>query len=446
MIRSLRWRLLIGGGAAILAALVVAWVFMTLLFERHLERRLTVEMTRDATRLAAALVVDPAGRPSLGDVVTAPLTDPRLETPASGFYWQASTPADTIRSRSLWDESLDPPTDAPADAWRLRRATGPFEEPVFLLERSVRPNATGPAVVIQLAQDSSEVTTAQAEFGRELALFLTGLWLVLSLAAWVQVTLGLSPLKRIRQDVAGLKTTSAARLAEPRLNELRPLTDAINDLAAAREADLQRARGRASDLAHGLKTPLAALMAQARRVREAGETDIANGLDRAIAAITVTSESELARSRIAAARGGRTVIRDVLEQVVGVIEQTERGETIVFTIDADEAAAPVAPEDLAEIVGPLLENAARFARRQVRACAATDATGTRLTLDDDGPGIPSSRLGEAFVRGVRLDETVGGYGLGLSIARDLVTTSQGRMTLTRSTMGGLRVEIIWPSN
>jgi len=442
VIRSLRWRLLIGGGAAILAALVVAWVFMTLLFERHLERRLTVEMTRDATRLAAAVAVDPAGRPTLID----PLTDPRLETPASGFYWQASTPVDAVGSRSLWDESLTPPNDAPNTAWRLRRATGPFDEPVFLLERSVRPNATGPAVVIQLAQDASDVTTAQSEFERELGLFMLGLWLVLAAAAWLQVTLGLSPLKRIRQDVETLMATSAARLAEPRLNELKPLTDAINDLAAAREADLQRARGRASDLAHGLKTPLAALMAQARRVREAGETDIANGLDRAIAAITVTSESELARSRIAAARGGRTVIRDVLEQVVGVIEQTERGETIAFTIDADEAAAPVAREDLAEIVGPLLENAARFARRQVRACAATDATGTRLTLDDDGPGIPSSRLGEAFVRGVRLDETVGGYGLGLSIARDLVTTSQGRMTLTRSTIGGLRVEIIWPSN
>ena len=441
MIRSLRWRLLIGGGAAILAALMVAWVFMTLLFERHLERRLTVEMTRDATRLAAAVAVDPSGRPSLID----PLTDPRLEIPASGFYWQASTPVDAVRSRSLWDESLTPPSDAPRASWRLRQATGPFDEPVFLLERSVRPNATGPAVVIQLAQDASDVTSAQSEFERELALFLLGLWLVLAAAAWLQVTLGLSPLKRIRQDVEALMATTAARLAEPRLNELKPLTDAINDLAAAREVDLQRARGRASDLAHGLKTPLAALMAQARRVREAGETDIANGLDRAIAAITATSESELARSRIAAARGGRTVIRDVLEQVVEVIEQTERGETIAFTIDADEAAAPVAREDLAEIVGPLLENAARFARRQVRVTAATDGEGTRLTLDDDGPGIASARLGEAFVRGVRLDETGGGYGLGLSIARDLVTTSQGKMTLTRSTMGGLRVEIVWPA-
>src|SRR5690606_11318791 len=115
------------------------------------------------------------------------------------------------------------------------------------------------------------------------------------------------------------------------------------------------------------------------------------------------------------------------------------------TSDADDAAAPIAREDLAEIVGPLLENAARFARRQVRAAATTDSQGPRLTLDDDGPGISSPRLGEAFVRGVRLDETVGGYGLGLSIARDLVTTSQGTMTLTRSTMGGLRIEIVWPA-
>ena len=72
--RSLRWRLLLGATAAILVALVVAWLFMTLLFERHLERRLQAEMTRDALGLVADLSLAVDGRPSL----EAEPRDPRL--------------------------------------------------------------------------------------------------------------------------------------------------------------------------------------------------------------------------------------------------------------------------------------------------------------------------------------------------------------------------------
>jgi signal transduction histidine kinase len=441
--RSLRWRLLVGAGVAILGAVVVAWVVMTLLFERHLERRLTVELTRDATRLAAAVTVDPAGRLSLVN----PLTDPRLATPAGGFYWQASAPGQTVRSRSLWDEALTPVADAPADAWRLRRAAGPFQERVFLLERAIRPDAGGPDVLIQLAEDSSEVMSARSEFGRELALFLTVLGLFLAAAAWLQVRLGLGPLARIRDDVAALHVSASARLPSARLDELRPLTDAINDLAEARDAELRKARTRASDLAHGLKTPLAALRAQSRRVRDAGQVDVADGFDRAIAAITATTEAELARSRLAAARrGGSSAIRAVAEQVVGVIEQTERGEVIAISLDMpDDVAAPMDRDDLAELLGPLIENAARFARRQVRIGASASPEGARLTIDDDGPGIASDRSREAFARGARLDQTGPGTGLGLAIARDLAEASGGRLVLTRSTLGGLRAEVVWPT-
>ena len=106
--RSLHWRLLGGAMAAILLALVLAWLFMTVLFEHHLERRLQAEMTRDGLRLVAGLVMTPGEAPR----IERPPVDSRLETPAGGYYWQVTTAAGTLRSRSLWDADLPPASDA----------------------------------------------------------------------------------------------------------------------------------------------------------------------------------------------------------------------------------------------------------------------------------------------------------------------------------------------
>ena len=443
MFRSLRRRLLLGGSAAILAALVVAWVFMTFLFERHLDRRLTAEMTRDAVRLVAALSIDPAGRPVVGETA---LSDPRLEIPAGGLYWQVRKDAAVVASRSLWDQTLSPAQGAPGDDWRLRRAPGPFDAPVLILERVVRPDAAGPGVLVQLAQDASVVTGAQAEFGRELAAFLVLLWLFLSAAAWLQVELGLRPLAGVRRGLGALRDSPSARLPEPLLDDVRPLTEAVNDLAAAREAELERARARAADLAHGLKTPLAALMAQSRRLRDQGGTEIADGLDRSLETMRAVVEAQLARSRLAAAHGsGAADARALVEHLLSVIEQTDRGEVIAFTNAVpDDLSLPLAEDSGMEMLGPLIENAARFARRQVVVSARDDGGGVLLAVDDDGPGVPAELAEGALDRGARLDQTgAGGQGLGLAIARDLVEASGGSLSLTRSALGGLRAELRW---
>lgn len=439
--RSLYWRLLAGAAAAMLVALFAAWLFMTLLFERHLERRLESELTRDGLRLAAALEVDALGAP----VIDRPPTDPRLQTPAGGYYWQVSTPGGALRSRSLWDGDLARPQQMPAEGWTLRRAPGPYGEPVSILERMVEPDAAGPPVLVQLAQDAAPLTSARAEFGRELAAFLAALWLVLSAAAWLQVRLGLRPLSRIRSDLAVLHDSASARLPPARLREIQPLTDAINALADVREHDLELARRRAADLAHGLKTPLAAIAAQSRRARETGAERAADGLDRAIAAIRHTIDSELARARIAAIRrgpGGSALARPTVERLVNVIEHTDKGGELAFAIDIPSSLElAVQPDDLSEILGAVLENAARHARRQVRVSGAAGAEWASLCIEDDGPGIDGDRLVQVMRRGGRLDE--GGTGLGLAIARDLAEATGGSIRLGRSDMGGLAVTFAW---
>lgn len=440
--RSLHWRLLAGAMAAILLALAVAWLFMTLLFERHLDRRLQAEMTRDGLRLVAGLVIGSDGAPR----IERPPVDSRLETPAGGYYWEVSTEHGTLRSRSLWDADLRRPGAVAADRWQLRRAAGPYGQQVSLLERRVE-LTEGPQVLVQLALDSAPLAAARGEFGRELGFFLAALWLVLSAAAWLQVRLGLRPLRRMRGEVATLRANASARLPESPLREVQPLIDSINALADARERDLAVARQRAADLAHSLKTPLAAMVAQTRRAHEAGADNAAQGLERAIAAIRRTIEAELARARAASIRGrpgGNAPVRETVERLVTVLEQTDRGGELAFTLDIPASLhVQVHPEDLSEILGAVLENAVRYARRQVRISASAGPEWSCVAIEDDGPGIAAEHAREALARGGRLDQAPQGSGLGLAIARELAEAANGAIRITRGTLGGLRVEFTW---
>jgi signal transduction histidine kinase len=441
--RSLHWRLLGGAMAAILLALVLAWLFMTVLFERHLERRLQAEMTRDGLRLVAGLSIDADGMPA----VARPPVDSRLETPAGGYYWEVAAPRGTLRSRSLWDADLPRLPEAPDDGWRMRRLPGPYGQPVAVLQRRVGLEEGNASVLIQLAQDIAPLATARAEFGRELAAFLAALWLVLSAAAWLQVRLGLRPLGRIRSELAALRESAAARLPPSPLREVQPLVDSINALAQTRECDLGVARQRAADLAHSLKTPLSAMAAQSRRAREAGASEAADGLDRAIGAVRRAIDAELARARIAVMRrqpGGHSAVHAVVENLVTVLEQTDRGGELAFTLDVPASLhLAIQPEDLSELLGAVLENAVRYARRQVRVSALAGPQWTRVSIEDDGPGIAAESTAMALARGGRLDEAADGSGLGLAIARELAEATGGSLAMSRSVLGGLKVCFSW---
>ncbi len=438
MIGSLRLRLLIGASLAVATALALAWAAMTIIFARHLEQQAVADLQRQAVVLVAGLGEAPGGL-ALDDEPA----DPRFATPSSGFYWQVTGGGRQLRSRSLWDASL-PSVPAPADRWRRQAVDGPFGQRLVTVARTIRPTARGGAVTAELAFDEAGLAPARRAFGRDMAAFLLLLWAALSAAAWAQVSLGLRPLRIVRREIDQLRRDPAARLGGRYPREVAPLAEAVDALAAAREQDVTRARRRAADLAHSLKTPLAALSAQSRRAREAGAGEAADGLDRAIQAVAAAVDAELARTRVGLVEGGNCAAAPLVERLVSVIEHTEAGErvTIATEMPAD-LRLPLAEADAAELIGPLLENAARHARRLVRVGGETRAGATRLLVEDDGPGLDAARLEQAVLRGARLDAAGPGHGLGLAIARELTEASGGILGLSPSPLGGLAVTIRW---
>lgn len=268
------------------------------------------------------------------------------------------------------------------------------------------------------------------------------------LAAWLQVHLGLKPLKRVRSELERMRRSPSERMDSGHPSEVLPLTSAINHLAEARERDMARARRRAADLAHSLKTPLAAMSALNRRARTAGQAELADDFDRVITSAGAALEAELARSRAAAIRDeinhSKADPAAAAECIIGVLQRTELGAGLVYSLEiADGMRLPISNDDLMEVLGALLENAMSFAKRQVSIRGTTGTDSVALTVEDDGPGLGIS-VEEALQRGGRLDEVgSGGHGLGLSIARDIIEATQDEGHLGRSPLGGLQVKLTW---
>jgi signal transduction histidine kinase len=129
-----------------------------------------------------------------------------------------------------------------------------------------------------------------------------------------------------------------------------------------------------------------------------------------------------------------------------VLRRTPRGHELDWQNALDDhLGAVVDAQDLAEMLGNLAENAAKWAAGTVRFSGTGDAGATLIVVEDNGPGIPDDAVATALVRGGRLDEAQPGSGLGLAIVSDLVEAYGGSLTLDRSLLGGLRATIRLPA-
>ncbi len=301
---ALRLRLLLVSAATIAAALFIAGLALTAIFERHLERRVAQELHIKLLELARAFALDKAGAP----VLTRPLVDPRYEQPNSGSYWQVSdSNGPVLRSRSLWEHVLrqDDPRGRLPEAYET---TGPDGRTLYVRERDVRLGHDGlpRSFRLTVALDHAELEALGASFRSDALLALGFIAVVLLIGAWLQLSLGLAPLHRLRDQIGRIQQGRDARLQGPFPAEVAPLAASLNALIDRQEDSVRRARERAGDLAHGLKTPLAIVAAEARRLEAAGQAEAAARLQEQIAQMRAHVERQLARARShgAVAAGG----------------------------------------------------------------------------------------------------------------------------------------------
>ncbi|WP_207103163.1 HAMP domain-containing histidine kinase, partial [Paracoccus shandongensis] len=319
---SIRLRLLVAGAAGIALALLLAAGGLALLFDRHVERVAAGELSDRLEHLASAAEIGADGALAM----PAPPRDPLYQRPFSGHYWQIEAPAARLRSRSLWDHVLALPPGA--DRTWQGELTGPLGEPLLVLVRRISLATPGGDLPLRIAvtMDRADLEGARAAFLRDLAPYLTLLGLALVTTLGVAVTVALRPLSAIRDRVAALEREREGRIGADMPAEVLPLARQIDALLDNREAELERARLRAGDLAHGLKTPLQALLGEAARLRRQGLSDAASGIEEIARTMHAHVDRELARARLAS-DAGRALCDavEVARSVAAVLRRTPQG-------------------------------------------------------------------------------------------------------------------------
>ncbi|GMU45189.1 MAG: hypothetical protein IT479_03755 [Xanthomonadales bacterium] len=395
-------------------------------------------------RLTAALDALVAGTEVRVDGSVAqrrPLAESGYAQVRSGWYWQIDDAGSVLRrSRSLWDAELALPA-APADGSVAHQdAIGPDGRALRLAHRQVRRAARAQPLRFVVSAPRSGIDAELATFARLLVAGTLGGLLLAALALALQVRLGLRPLRDLRQQLAEIESGARARLDRPTATELAELVEKFNTVLDHDQRMATRGRKLAGDLAHALKTPLALLRSDPALAGSTAARDALQRLDgivqRHLAQASAQARRERARTALAPALEALATMFRKLHAARSLDIEVECAPTLVATVEAD---------DVSELLGNLIDNACRVARRRVRITAQRATAELRIEIDDDGPGLPAEALAGLGQRGQRLDEQ-SGAGLGVSISRDIVESYAGTLVYARSALGGLRASVHLPDS
>jgi signal transduction histidine kinase len=382
-----------------------------------------------------------------------PLEDPRYSTPFGGLYWQVTDTrsGDIARSRSLWDFEIAVPAESVEGGEpHFVVLDGPADQTLSVLARLISyPVADGTrSFVVVVAEDRAAFIASISRFSTELAVALGILGLVLVAAAWLQVGLGLRSLSAIRAGLEEIRSGRASNLEGDFPVEVEPLVSEVNDLLRSQEASIAFARARASDLAHGLKTPLSVLTTASEEIRAKGNESEAALIDEVAGDMVDKIDHQLRLSRLRIrARSERYVasVNDALDRTIGVLKRTRAGEVLRWDITTDpDLLVDLDNHDLIELLGVILENAAKWGRSIVTVRAVKNGQMALIDVEDDGPGLPEKDRELVAQRGHRADESKAGAGLGLAIAKEIVTLNSGSVEFGVASSGGLAVHLELP--
>lgn len=444
MNRSLGARLFVGALCFLGIALFLTWLALSRLFETYVNESYNRELQAVSDTIAAGIRIDGKGLALMHEPA-----DPRFQIPAGGRYWQvAGLAAGLQRSRSLWDKDLTATaTLSRIPALFLAEGPGGGELVVLTKEVSFEKDGVTHKAMISIGADRAEYQTATAEFRSELLLMLGLTGVFLGLASGLQIYVGLRPLKNVRRAVAAVRQGLSPHIDDSGPVEVRPLITEINTLLGGERAAVERARARASDLAHGLKTPLTVLAHISEALSRDGDTERAARITEQVGAIRDRTDRQLALARTGGRSSNIIDASALTAKLLKVVEPLAAAKDIRIECAIPEKLDIRAdPTDFAEALGNIVDNGLLHARTRIIVSGERLGSGARITVADDGAGIDASDRQTALARGQRLDESGDGTGLGLAITADILRAYGGSISLGASSMGGLAVNLDWPAD
>jgi signal transduction histidine kinase len=231
--------------------------------------------------------------------------------------------------------------------------------------------------------------------------------------------------------------------------EVTPLIEEFNTVLAQNTEVVERARTQAGNLAHALKTPLSVL-ANAARSQDEQCAELAHLVADQVDIARRQVDYHLARAQAAATTrmpGAKTPLLPAIEGLARAMRRLHAERQIELSVRPFPESLSFRGEaqDLQEMLGNLLDNACKWAARNVELNVRSNGATLTITIDDDGAGLAADQRDAVIRRGVRADEQVSGSGLGLAIVDDLARLYGGQVELVDSPLGGLRSVLTLPA-
>lgn len=449
-LRSLAARLIAAAAIWTMLGLAVGGVVLSAAFRNAALENFDAGLETDMDGLIAAAEPDPQG----GLILQDRFLNHRFDRVYSGLYYQI-TPDRGGRqiSRSLFDRTIQFTPTGKRGPLIWGTAPGPDGQTLRVVARQVE-------FPISVTEDPGDVTRyrfmvagALAGVDRQTDEFnsiLTWSFLLLGLglvaAILVQVRIGLLPLRRVSTALARIRDGQARRLEGNFPSEIAPLASELNSLIQHGEEVVSRARTHVSNLAHFLKTPLSVLVAEA----DSQPGPLADTVKKQVFSMRRQVDHYLSRARAAGSLdvlGNRTQVRVVLDDLARVIARIHAARAIKIEVECSGALYFRGErQDLEEMAGNLIDNACKWAKTRVRVRGQKQGAILTITIEDDGPGLSPEERALVGGRGERLDESVPGSGLGLSIVRDISRLYGGSFALEASAgLGGMQVRLELPA-
>lgn len=461
--QSIATRLFIATGTLSVAILLIAGLVLTAIYRNGAEDAFDERLGVYLRALVADLAIDKSNtdKPN-GDEKAEPfqLNDPQFELTLSGWYWQITrldgAKQKIYSSRSLFAGRLPRLADLGVASGmggaRRGYAKGPDDRPLRIIERVIDAGDQG-IYLVQVAATTDEIEAAISDFEMALSTTFAILAVLLVASSTLALRYGLLPLRRLQAGVREIRRGETERIDGVFPRDIAPLANELNMMIEANRDVVERARTQVGNLAHGLKTPLSVIMNEAAVEKGPLAAKVTEQVT--LMRDQVGYYLERARAAVSARKiGSATDVAPVVQGLVRTFEKIYRDRNVVFKEAGGDNAIRFLGErqDLEEMIGNLVDNAGKWATHEVTIGVGpefrdetSDRPFFRVTIDDDGPGLPPSQWAAAIKRGHRLDESKPGSGLGLSIVDELAVLYGGVFKLESSPAAGLRAVLTLPA-
>ncbi len=437
---SLSRRMIIISAAWILILLIGGGIALDRVLANTVSKSFDNQLEYVLTAMIASAEIGPDGEVRMNR----PLGDQRFLEPNSGLYWQISgKDVAPFPSRSLWDRELKANLNASGAAITFRNSKEFAGEPLRVAERYILLPSSDTRWIFMVAQSTQAPDNQILQLRTILIFSFLILAIGLIILAALQALYGLSPLRSVRHSISEMRSGRESRVQGALPDEVMPMVNELNALLDHNEKQAEEARLHAGNLAHALKTPLTVIMNSAT----AKASDLDEIVIREATTMRRQVDHHLARAR-AVGRRGHSHSR---AEIWASLESVERAVSRLYAhVRLDMAGvktmtARVERQDLDEMLGNLIENAAKYGGGSVFVTVEDAGEFAEILVEDDGKGIPEAERIRMFDRGARLDTGKPGTGLGLAIVRDVVEIYGGEVLLEESEdLGGLLVRLRLP--